>query len=112
MKAVSHAAVRLEERYGISMQKSEMAALYRRLINGEGVLLEKHAHENGIQRRLINVKGQDVVALWDPIRHFLISIFPRKKLLPKIHRPNRKRKGKSGRTRREGKRPEQEAEYE
>lgn len=98
-KAVSHAALRLAERYGVELTKGEMGALIQRMRNGEGVLLDRRPDA---ERRLVKVAGREVVVLWGISSGHIISVLPLKRKLPAVHRV----RNKGARRGREGRRPE------
>lgn len=100
--AVSHAAKRLTERYGIALSQAEMRLLVSRLRKGEGVIVDKSAT---VERRLITVKDTAVIVVWSPSVNYIISVLPRRRNLPPL---KRKLRSRDGRTKGEGKRPERE----
>ena len=94
LSADTHAAQRLRERYGIDLTAAEFAGLRARLTAGEGLLLSRGP--DGMQRRLLVCKGQEIVLVWNPARLIVITVYPRKLKLPPLKR-NRRRGGKEGR---------------
>lgn len=101
------AVSRLAERYNIHLTKEEMGALIKRLRDGEGTIIDKQ--DGGSERRLITVRQVPIIVVWSSTLSRLISVLPRRRKLPKLRRRER---GKDGRTKREGKRPEAQAEWE
>jgi hypothetical protein len=104
--AKSHAAPRLAERFGIALSKKEFGALIERVRAGAGVLLDKRPDA---ERRLLNVQGKDVVILWNPIGSWIVSILPVKRKLPRIRM---RKRGKDGKSKSEGRRPDAAKEME
>lgn len=102
----------MNERYGIELSQADMRLLVHRLNKGEGIIIDKgrlDAKGREAQRRLITVRDTEVIVVWSPELSYILSVLPKRRQLPKLKRPGT---NSNKRRKREGARPEKEAEYE